>query len=89
MRQIPLANPVCGNTSDNRILLKVPHTCQARERLVLSRCHQCESAFYLKAQSQIIHYPAADISSDPNFIYLIYHYLEMTPGLDWKIYLLD
>ncbi|MES9972532.1 MAG: class I SAM-dependent methyltransferase [Candidatus Thiodiazotropha sp.] len=81
---------VCGNSQDNKIILKATHWLPEYELVEVATCSRCQSAFTLNASDMIAPYPSPDrVLNDPNFIYLIYHYLELTSGLDWKIPLLE
>jgi SAM-dependent methyltransferase len=60
------------------------------DRIEVASCNRCHSAFTLNASEAIIPYPSTETALlDANFIYLIYHYLELVSGLDWKLPLLD
>ncbi|PVV08632.1 MAG: hypothetical protein B6D77_11385 [gamma proteobacterium symbiont of Ctena orbiculata] len=81
---------VCGNRVGNAIILNASHWHPDYDQLEVARCSQCHSAFTLNATEMILPYPAAEAAlQDPNFIYLIYHYLELVSGLDWKLPLLE
>ncbi|MEW8506141.1 MAG: class I SAM-dependent methyltransferase [Candidatus Thiodiazotropha sp.] len=81
---------VCGNSQDNSIILTAAHWHTEYDRVEVAQCSHCQSAFTLNASDMIAPYPSPDkVLEDPNFIYLIYDYLELTSGLVWKIPLLE
>ncbi|MBT3021770.1 MAG: class I SAM-dependent methyltransferase [Candidatus Thiodiazotropha sp. (ex Lucina aurantia)] len=81
---------VCGNKQGNKIILNALHWHPEHGQLEVARCGGCGSAFTLNARKLITPYPSADMDlQDPNFIYLIYLYLELNAGLGWKIPLLE
>lgn len=81
---------ICGNTHNNKIILKAKHWHADLGMLEVASCDECYSAWFIDARTRNTPYPSAEIVlQDPNFIYLIYHYLEITGGLDWKISLLE
>ncbi len=81
---------ICGNTHNNKIILKAKHWHTDLGILDVASCAECHSAWFIDARTRNTPYPSTDIVlQDPNFIYLIYHYLEVVGGLDWKIGLLE
>ncbi len=81
---------LCGNTLGNEIVLQAAHWHADYGYLNTAHCKQCGSAWFPDAQQHNVPYPSTEIVlQDPNFIYLIYHYLEIVGGLDWKIGLLE
>ncbi|MES9815988.1 MAG: class I SAM-dependent methyltransferase [Candidatus Thiodiazotropha sp.] len=89
---IPTDQPciVCGNRLGNAVILTASHWHSGYDQLEVARCSQCQSAFTLNANEVIVPYPSAEtVLQDPNFIYLIHHYLELVSGLDWKLPLLE
>ncbi|MFI0460331.1 MAG: hypothetical protein ACH254_22325, partial [Candidatus Thiodiazotropha endolucinida] len=89
---IPTDQPciVCGNRLGNVVILTAAHWHSDYDQLEVARCSQCQSAFTLNANEVIVPYPSAEtVLQDPNFIYLIHHYLELVSGLDWKLPLLE
>lgn len=89
---IPTDQPciVCGNRLGNAVILTAAHWHSDYDQLEVARCSQCQSAFTLNANEMTVPYPSAEtVLQDPNFIYLIYHYLELVSGLDWKLPLFE
>lgn len=81
---------VCGHDKDNKIILKASHWRKELGMMELAICKSCGSAFFIGADEKNSAYPLPDeVLRDPNFIYLIYHYLEIVGGLDWKVGLLE
>ena len=81
---------VCGNAQNNVIILNASHWHQDKAALNVAFCKQCQSAYTVNASDVIVPYPSAEVVlQDPNFIYLIYQYLEIASGLDWKLPLLE
>lgn len=81
---------LCGNTQGNQLLLQARHWQEDKGWLNVGQCAACGSAWFLEAAQRNTAYPdTATVLADPNFIVLIYHYLEMVNGLDWKVYLLE
>jgi SAM-dependent methyltransferase len=81
---------LCGNTQGNQVLLRAAHWHVDFGYLDAALCGHCGSAWFPEATERNVAYPSTDVVlQDPNFIYLIYHYLEIVGGLDWKIGLLE
>lgn len=82
--------PLCQNTQANQIVLQALHYVAERGYLDLARCGACASAWFPEAASKNAAYPPIEqVLQDPNFIYLIHHYLEIVNGLDWKVPMLE
>lgn len=82
--------PLCQNAEHNQIILQGLHFASERGYLDLAHCAACASAWFPEAASKNAGYPPIEqVLQDPNFIYLIHHYLEMVGGLDWKVPLLE
>jgi SAM-dependent methyltransferase len=81
---------VCGNINHNQIILKAKHWHADLGMLEVATCGKCKSAWFIDSLKHNLPYPSTEaVLLDPNFIYLIYHYLEIVAGLDWKISLLE
>ncbi len=81
---------LCGNRQQNRIILNASHWHSDYGRIEVAVCNKCHSAYTLDASEKIVPYPSAETAlRDPDFIFLIYHYLELVSGLDWKLPLLE
>lgn len=82
--------PLCQNTQNNNLVLQALHFASERGYLDLAHCGACASAWFPEAASKNASYPSIEqVLKDPNFIYLIHHYLEIVGGLDWKVPLLE
>lgn len=82
--------PLCQNSHNNQIMLQSLHFASERGYLDLAQCSACDSAWFPEAASKNASYPPIEqVLQDPNFIYLIHHYLEIVGGLDWKAPLLE
>lgn len=81
---------ICKNSHNNKIILEALHWNKNYGFLKVASCSECKSAWFIDAEKRNIPYPSTeDTLKDDNFIYLIYHYLELVNGLDWKVYLLE
>lgn len=81
---------LCGNTENNHLVLQAQHFCSDLGYLDLAHCGHCKSTWFIDAASKNAPYPDTEVVlKDPNFIYLIHHYLEIVGGLDWKVPLLE
>lgn len=82
--------PLCGNAQDNQIILRSQHFMAERGYLDLVQCSACTSAWFPEAATKNAAYPPIEqVLQDPNFIYLIHHYLEIVNGLNWKVPMLE
>ncbi|WP_298607308.1 class I SAM-dependent methyltransferase [uncultured Thiothrix sp.] len=82
--------PLCNNGQDNQIILQSQHFLAERGYLDLVKCSVCESTWFPEATSKNVSYPPVEQAlQDPNFIYLIHHYLEIVNGLNWKVPMLE
>lgn len=81
---------LCGNSINNQLILSAQHWHHDYGLLDVATCGACKSAWFVDAMTQNAPYPSTDVVlQDPNFIYLIYHYIEIVSGLDWKVSLLE
>lgn len=86
----PAQCPLCNNQQDNQIILQAQHFIAERGYLDLAQCSACESVWFPEAASKNASYPPIEqVLQDPNFIYLIHHYLEIVNGLNWKVPMLE
>lgn len=82
--------PLCHNEQKNQIILQSQHFLAERGYLDLAQCSACESAWFPEATAKNVSYPPIEqVLQDPNFVYLIHHYLEIVNGLNWKVPMLE
>lgn len=82
--------PLCNNAQDNHVILQGQHFIAERGYLDLAQCSACESVWFPEAATKNASYPPIEqVLEDPNFIYLIHHYLEIVNGLNWKVPILE
>lgn len=82
--------PLCNNAQNNQIILQSQHFLAERGYLDLVQCGACKSAWFPEATAKNASYPPIEqVLQDPNFVYLIHHYLEIVNGLNWKVPMLE
>ncbi|MDX6669557.1 MAG: hypothetical protein QOK04_2937, partial [Solirubrobacteraceae bacterium] len=82
--------PLCGNGEGNRVLLEALHWEADRGQLDFATCGSCGSGFYPQAAAAVVGYPAGDDAfADPNFVLMLYHYLEVSASVEMFVAMLE
>lgn len=81
---------LCGNGVDNTIILSARHGDPPYAFFDVAACGACESAWFPGLDDARLDYPdAAERLDDPAFALMVRHYVELVPGLEWKVSLLE
>lgn len=81
---------VCGNLKENYILIRAKHWHNDLGLVSFAKCSNCHSYWTIDSKNNILPYPSSkEVLENTDFKYLVYHYIEIVNGLDWKTHLIE